>query len=454
MILRATLGRLAKASATPLYCARVVTAAASAGSLAIMTHLLGTEQFGTYALVVTTAGFVKQVFDARSQDIITRYLPQAIVNRNGASARRTIGVSLGVEVLVIALAAGCLIAFGAGIAGIVLHATTKSAIIAMGGLLVLATLGASTSRGILVVNDRFMAIGIADALTAIVILIGSVCVAKMTPSVTAFIYVAVLGALTATAFISVAAWRTVRSLLRGCELQSADIRLGDVCRFAFGANVLGTIRLLQSSGPTLLLGSLLSTQSAGIYYFALRIAGYLNSALSPLLVVARARISNWAASPITMTRDLLARTVGTLALLCALATVGMMAGGANLIALLFGEAYRASFQPTLVALVGTAIGVTVTPIGYFVLVRGSIVVNNLIYLAATFAQYAILILLVYRAGALGASVALLVYYSVVAALLAIYAKRLVDGRAHTTLSEMGAELGHRGERSSSLRESL
>jgi O-antigen/teichoic acid export membrane protein len=416
-----------------------------------MTHLLGIEQFGTYALVVTTAGFVKQVFDARSQDIITRYLPRAVVSHNGAGVRRTIVVALGVEALVTAIAAGCLIAFGADIAGIVLHATGKSAIITMGGLLVLATLGASTSRGILVVSDRFMTVGIADALTAVVILLGSVFVMRLAPSVTAFIYVAVLGALTATAFLSVAASRTVRSLLRECRSPSTDIRLGEVFRFAFGANVLGTIRLFQSSGPTLLLGTLLSTQSAGVYYFALRVAGYLNSALSPLLVVARARISNWAASSLSSTRALLGRTVGILALLCAPPIIGTLLGGSALIALLFGEAYQASFQPTLVALLGTAIGVTVTPIGYFVLVRGSIVVNNLIYLAATLAQYASLLLLVYSYGALGASVALLIYYSVVATLLAIYAKRLLDGSADRVQAEAASELlGRRSERSSSL----
>jgi O-antigen/teichoic acid export membrane protein len=104
-----------------------------------------------------------------------------------------------------------------------------------------------------------------------------------------------------------------------------------------------------------------------------------------------------------------------------------------------------------VALLGTAIGVTVTPIGYFVLVRGSIVVNNLIYLAATLAQYASLLLLVYSYGALGASVALLIYYSVVATLLAIYAKRLLDGSADRVQAEAASELlGRRSERSSSL----
>lgn len=242
--------------------------------LAIVTRSLGLEGFGQFSLALGAAQAVELLVTFQSWQIVVRYgLPHLHAGRAGELAallRFTIWLDAGAALVSALVTVAVMIGLGAHF-GWSDDFTGKA--IACGVLFVLSTHW--TPIGILRMQDRFAAAAMADAMTPIVRLVGSVAVWLTAPGVIAFLAVWAISEL-ATAIAYWAAvlrdrtlsWRLERPL-RWRALADANPGLAG---YSLTTNLTSSLDVGGKQVAAILVGLLLNPAAVGSFRFAQQLA--------------------------------------------------------------------------------------------------------------------------------------------------------------------------------------
>lgn len=394
-----------------LLAGRGATAMLSLVYLGLTTRALGIEDFGRFALVTGAAQALSVLVGFQTWQVVVRYGIEHAERGDRTALARLYRACLALDGLsaVTGLAiAAVLIATLPGQFGISPGLLRDAVILIAVKLLTIR----STPLGILRQTERFRVASLAEAVTPIVRLIGTIAAATWMPTLGAFLWVWALAEIaTAAAFwIVLVPGGEVGSMLRARtswpQLRHDNPQIG---RFVVNSNMASTLGLATKQLPLLFVGGVAGPAAAGAFRIALQIAQALAKlaqliarAIFPEMV--RALKQPARAPARTALRRIFAIT-GTVSLIILAA---VLTAGDRLLVLIGGDPMFAAGYGLLVWLaVAGAIDLAVVALEPLLLALGRSGATTAARLCGVGVQFAVMALLMPRFGALGSAVGVL-----------------------------------------------
>ena len=259
------------------------------GQSILLTRALGVRGYGTLALIVTFVTVVNRVTSFRMNEFVIKYVTDARALSNDAEAAASIKLAMLVEATasVVAFVAVLVLAPLAG--SLFLHDRAAGSLISAYSLVVLGTIVAETSAGVLQVFNQFWLQSTLSVVGAVTLL-GLVGAGYISGAgVAGMMWATVIGNVASATMLTVAAFRVIRRRF-GPEwwkvpLGSIRSRWRVPLKFAASTNASATLSLVTRDADPLWLSLFRSTAEVGYYRLGLAIATY---ALIPVSQLAQA----------------------------------------------------------------------------------------------------------------------------------------------------------------------
>lgn len=259
------------------------------GQSILLTRALGVSGYGTLTLIITFVTVVNRVTSFRMNEFVIKYVTDARALADDSQAAASIKLSMLVEATasLVAFAAVLLLAPLAG--SLFLHDRSAGSLIAAYGLVVLGTLVAETSAGVLQVFNQFWLQSMLSVSGA-VLLVGLIGVGYLSGAgVAGMVWATVLGNIASATMLTVAAFRIVPQRLGPhwwrVPLGSIRSRWIGPLKFAASTNASATLSLVTRDADPLWLSLFRGPAEVGYYRLGLAIATY---ALIPVSQLAQA----------------------------------------------------------------------------------------------------------------------------------------------------------------------
>jgi O-antigen/teichoic acid export membrane protein len=259
------------------------------GQSILLTRALGVRGYGTLALIVTFVTVVNRVTSFRMNEFVIKYVTDARALSSDADAAASIKLSMLVEATasVVAFLAVLLLAPVAG--SLFLHDRAAGSLIAAYSLVVLGTIVAETSAGVLQVFNQFWLQSTLNVVGAVALLalVGAGYLSGA--GVGGMVWLTVIGNVASATMLTGAAFRIVeRRFGPGwwkVPLGSIRSRWRAPLAFAASTNASATLSLVTRDADPLWLSLFRGTAEVGYYRLGLAIATY---ALMPVSQLAQA----------------------------------------------------------------------------------------------------------------------------------------------------------------------
>jgi O-antigen/teichoic acid export membrane protein len=238
----------------------------------LVARLLGVSGFGTFGVIVAYVEMARRLTSFRMNDVVVKFVTDAIVARDKPRAAATMKAALGAEVctsLVSFLLVWVTVPF---VAKAFLGNEAANAFIAIYGASILIDCMLEPATGLLQVFNRFRVQAIADVLGKVVSLVAVAIVFLGHGGMLAVIIAYLIGNSLSTGLVLVFAareaaeqlgrgwWRTPIAVLRG--------RGRELTGFALSTNLGGTLSLIVKDSELLWLGYFTTPAAAGLYKLA------------------------------------------------------------------------------------------------------------------------------------------------------------------------------------------
>lgn len=385
------------------------------GAVAINSRALSLQEFGTYALMQSSALLVAGIFTFATQQPVIKLGMAALHADDRTRFERIVGMGLAADVasaVCAALVAGVAVLFMANLVGVPPSAKSAALIVAAS----LAFQGYRTSEGVLRAFDRFDALGVIQVGAAILQFGGAALLWWIDAPFVAYGVLAAIAIALPSIFqlagaLAIMRRRGMWPRAHGLTIPSADRReFAAYCGSTWATGSLDTIRL-NSDVP--LIGLLVSVEAAGIYNVARQLAGILRkfvqiyaSVLFPELTSLAAQ-RNFAGARRVLRRIVLVTFAITATLVAGAALLGGIALGT-----LFGPEFRAGHA--IVVLLFAAAGIQLLSATYSMYVQafdGPMAILYA-YIAATIAFALVIVPGLHALGLVGAGIAQIVFFTV------------------------------------------
>lgn len=401
-----------------LQVAQIVAALCGVMQIVLITRALTPTDFGVWGLVISATALARQVFSSRSNALLIRYHARFGALEQRQARRAVVGLALLLDLAATALGALLLVALAAPLAAIVLHEPAHQPLVQLGALLLLCGLGNATAAALLSVEQRFGAIAITDAVSAVVTLLLVAPITILAPSVAALL-LAIAGATllqTAQRWMLAtrgAVWTDAAKNRDWRALSALRPYAGELSRFVFGTNVLVTLKLIKGNVPGLFLGAALSPAQAGFYLLAQRIIDRMGAFIGPTQHVVFPRLSraladgDWRAA-----RRIYRDALGLNLLILLPFALVFAALGRWSVPFVFGAQYAAAVGVIQLVVLAFMVGSVLMVHVPLLTAAARLLVVNAAYLAGIAAQLVVLLALAPRFGSIGAAWALLSFHAV------------------------------------------
>ena len=411
---------------TKLGMGSVVVVAGYAVQIALITHILGLDEYGVFAIVVSTVDLVARLFDFQVGQMTTAFAADSLKS----NPRRALGVAQ----------FSYLVDLGAGVVGFLVIAAIAPiaaaylvpgeswALFVLYGLTVLATTTETTSIALLQLSGRFGAIlrltvGREFMRFALVLL-----ALLATHSIAGVIVALLVMEVVMAVLWGFAADRAMRERLGyGLALRSLSATRGlrrEMARMVVHTNVVSYVKVLAAQGPTLLLGAMRTPADAGLFKIGTSIAAIVGKPADPAWAAVLPRLAKLRAAGRRSEMEALIRqaSIGAFLLMCALGVVAIVLRD-PLLRIVGGPEAVAAGTVLVLSVLARVVNGTLfwnSPLLY-ALKRAD--TASRVFVGASFVFVPALILFIDRWGANGAAAALLVWNVVVNAGLTVGALR-------------------------------
>ncbi len=407
--------------------ASAVTALALFGETTILARYLGAATFGIYVLVTAYPEFIQQLLNFRVQDGLNRYLPGFFAQDRHSEAVAFIKLLWLLEAAV-ALATFLIVLATAGLATrLFVHNDSDSSLMIIYAVsVVMATF--ATAWGVLLRALGHFGLGFVSDASAVIFRLGLlVAVALAGGGLTQLMWARVgasalaglVGAGLALPMLARVAWHARRAHIAVLREQR-----GELGRFLFNTNLVGTIRLASTKLDVLLVGALAGATAASLYRVALQFASvplFLADALTASIFPAMSRAvagKRWGEI-----RHLAFRSSLVVAVIAVPPSILVAVLGHPLLKVLVGPQFAAAGLPLSICLIGVIPYLIMFWLYSVLLVTGHVGVVVRIAAVSAVAQIATIVILVPPLGANGGAVAVAVLLNVTVALQLIFVRR-------------------------------
>jgi O-antigen/teichoic acid export membrane protein len=255
-----------------------------ATQIALITHLLGLEDYGVFVIVVSTVDLIVRLFDFQVGQMTTAFAADSLKT----DPRRTIGIAQ----------FSYLVDLGAGVIGFLVvvvvapfaaeHLLDGESwwLFVLYGLIMLVTTTESTSITLLQLSGRFGDIlrltGVREVLRLVFVLVALLVFDSIGSVIIALVAMEAMMA----ALWTVAANAAIREdtggfgLRRRCLAETHGIR-GDMTRMVLHTNAISYIKVLAAQAPTLLVGAMRTPAEAGLFKIGTSVAAIVGKPADP-----------------------------------------------------------------------------------------------------------------------------------------------------------------------------
>lgn len=390
-------------------------AALTLGAVAINSRALSLEEFGTYALIQTSALLVAGLFTFATQQPVIKLGMAALHADDNVRFERIVGMGLAADLasaICAAVVAGAAVLFMAGLVGVPPSAKSAALIVTAS----LAFQGYRTSEGVFRAFDRFDVLGAIQVGAAIVQFAGAALLwwidaPFITYGALAAIAIALPSVLQLGGALALLRRRGMRPRSGGLATPSAD--RSEFAAYCGSTWAIGSLDTIRMNGDLPVIGLIVSVEAAGIYNVARQLAGILRkfvqiyaSVLFPELATLAAQ-RNFAGAKRVLRRIVLTTFAITTMLVAGAAVFGGLALG-----LLFGEEFRAGHA--ILVLLFAAAGIQLLSATYSMYVQafdGPIAILHA-YIAATIAFVLVVVPGLHAFGLIGAGLAQIAFFTI------------------------------------------
>jgi len=412
---------------TKLGAGSAIVVAGYATQIALITHILGFEEYGVFVIVVSTVDLVARLFDFQVGQMTTAYAADSLKT----NARRTIGIAQ----------FSYLVDLGAGVIGfLVVVAIAPVAaeqlldgeswwLFVLYGLIMLVTTTETTSITLLQLSGRFGGIlrltGIRETMRLAFVLFALIAFDSIASVIIGLVVMeAVMAVLwTIAANTAVRAETGGFSLTRRCLAETQGMRR-EMTRMVLHTNVISYIKVLAAQAPTLLVGAMRTPAEAGLFKIGTSVAAVVGKPADPAWAAVLPRLAKLRVAGRTTEMRALIRqaSLGAFLLMSAMGLVAVVFRD-PLLRIVGGSAALAAGTVLTLSVLARIVNGTLfwnSPLLY-ALKRAS--TASRVVVGASLIFVPVLVVFVDRWGANGAAGALLVWNVVVNAGLTIAAVR-------------------------------
>ena len=403
--------------------------------VALASRTLGPSAFGVLVLVHSTVLVAAQLVRFQSWQAVLKYGAPALLASDRESLHRVLFFALGLDIVSAALASAILAHTMPAIAAFVGIPDTVAPLATLYAMSVAFVILGAAPLGVLRLLDRHDLISWQTIVEPLVRCAGAVFLFVSDGSLAAFLLVWFIATALGKGALFVAASKALAA--RGLSLQRAALDrrclapAPGIWRFSAGTNLSSMLNLNDTQIGPLLAGNLLGAADAGLYRIAQQVANVVSKPVHKLLVPAiYTDMSQLTAAGDRRTRrDVVARS-GPIAGLAGLAIFAFLAMfGADLLALVFGDAYREAAGPMLWLAFAGVLATFAFPLAPLLMSGGKVRHVVIIRLAALAAYLVAFYLLVPAYALLGAGVTVNVHALVTVAGMAWCARDLLRADA-------------------------
>ena len=281
--------RRALANSGWLLGANTLTAVCSLGQSVLLTRALGVRGYGTLTLIVTFVTVVNRLTSFRMNEFVIKYVTDARAAGADAEAAASIKLAMIVEAAASVVAFLAVLALAPIAGAVFIHDRGTAPLIAAYGLVVLGTVAAETSAGVLQVFNLFRLQSTLSVVGA-VLLLGLVAAGYLAGAgVPGMVWATVIGNVASATMLTVAAIRTIHRRFGAgwwrVPLGNVRSRWRVPLRFAASTNASASLSLITRDADPLWLSLFRGTAEVGYYRLGLAIATY---ALIPVSQLAQA----------------------------------------------------------------------------------------------------------------------------------------------------------------------
>jgi len=238
----------------------------------LVARLLGVSGFGMFGVIVAYVEMARRLTSFRMNDVVVKFVTDAIVARDNPRAAATIKASLAAEVCTSVLSFVMVWVSVPFLAESFLGTASANAFVVIYGLSILIDCMLEPATGLLQVFNRFRVQALADVFGKLAALVGVAIVFLLHGEMLAVIIAYLIGNALSTGLVVVYAmretseqlgprwWRTPITTLRGHGRELAG--------FAVSTNLGGTLSLIVKDSELLWLGYFTTPAAAGLYKLA------------------------------------------------------------------------------------------------------------------------------------------------------------------------------------------
>jgi len=321
--------------------------------VALASRTLGPSEFGMLVLVHSTVLVAAQLVRFQSWQAVLKYGAPALLSADHTALHRVLFFALGLDILSAAFASVVLSHFMPAIAAFVGIPAAVAPLATLYAMSVAFVILGAAPLGVLRLLDRHDLISWQTIVEPIVRCAGAVLLFASHGSLAEFLLVWFVATVLGKGALFVAASKALAARGLSPRRAALDRRClapaPGIWRFSAGTNLSSMLNLNDTQIGPLLAGNLLGPAEAGLYRIAQQVANVVSKPVHKLLVPAiYTDMSQLTAAGDRHTRrDVVARS-GLVAGLVGVGIFAVLAAfGADLLTLVFGDAYRAATGPML-----------------------------------------------------------------------------------------------------------